>query len=68
MGQAVNLDQFLDVHVGVNLRRIEPCVTEHFLHIADIRAIFQHQCRHCMAEQMAAATLTDTALLDVAMN
>ena len=43
----------------INLRGVEPDMTEHSLDVANVRASFEHQRRHGMAEDVACARLAD---------
>ena len=51
--------------VRVNLRCVEPCMTEHLLYEADVRAALQHQRGHRVAEEMASAMLADSGRFHV---
>ena len=39
----------------INLRGVEPDMTEHSLDVANVRASFEHQRRHGMAEDVTCA-------------
>ncbi len=43
----------------INLRGVEPDMTEHSLDVANVRASFEHQRRHGMAEDVARPALAD---------
>ena len=49
---------------GVDLGRLELGVAEHLLDEADVGAALEHQRRHGVAEEMAAAGLVDAGGLD----
>src|ERR1035438_9022303 len=51
--------------VRVNLRCVEPRMTEHLLYEADVRAAFEHQRCHRVAEEMTSAMLADSGRFDV---
>lgn len=55
----VDLLQLADRNMCVDLCGVEPHVAEHGLNVADVRASFDHQCRHRMAEDVARAVLAD---------
>lgn len=65
MGGAVDLLKLANGHVRVDLRGLQIGVPEHSLNEADVRAAFQHQRGHGVAEQMARALLADIGLLHV---
>ncbi len=56
MTARVNVGEIPDVDVGVNLGRVEAGVSEHFLHIADVRAAQVH--RGCTGMTERADTMT----------
>jgi hypothetical protein len=53
MTARVNVGEFPDIYVGVNLGRVETGVSEHFLHIADVRAAQVHRGCTRMTKGMA---------------
>ena len=60
----VDIFEFLDADLRVNLFSRQQSVPEHLLDVADIRAVLQHQCRHGMPEDMRRAFLADFGSLD----
>lgn len=59
MGLPVDLFEGLVAHLGIDLGGTEVTVAQHFLDMADIRAIIQHVGGHGVAEQVAATGLAD---------
>jgi hypothetical protein len=55
----VDLFQHTDRNVRIDLRGIEPYVAKHRLDVANVRAAFEHQRRHGMAEDVTCSTLAD---------
>lgn len=65
MGGGVDLPQFLDTDLGVNLGGGQVAVAQHHLDKADIRAIIQHMGGHGVAEQVAGFRLVDLGVVQV---
>ena len=57
MTARVDCGEFPDVDVGVNLGRVEPGVTEHFLNVADVRAAPVHGRGTRMSERVDTMTV-----------
>ena len=60
----VDLAEFLDVDVGVNLGRFHPGVAEHFLHVADVGTAAVHVGGARMSPEMAGAGFVDAAAFE----
>ena len=59
MVAGVDLPEGLDADMGVNLRGVEAGVAEHFLDVADVRAVLMHVGGAGVAEQVRRAGLAD---------
>ena len=68
MGGAVDLFQFGDRDLGINLRRFQGSMTQHHLDVTDVRPVFQHRRCHTVTEQMATATLAEVSASHVVPN
>ncbi len=61
----MNLFQFADADLCVDLRGLQLGMTEHGLDEADVGSVLQHQRGHRVTEQMARATFADVGRIDV---
>lgn len=65
MGGGVDLLEFSDADLGIDLRRRELGMAEHLLDEPDICPTLQHERGHGVTEQMAGTTLPDFGGVDV---
>ena len=63
---AVSFQQLTQGRAGVDLRCVGFFVTQDDLDRRQVGTVFVHQCRHCMAKDVACARFIDTCRLDVA--
>ena len=68
MTEAVNFDELLDVHVGVNLGRVQSRVAEHLLDVTEIGAVLQHERCHRVPEHVARTDFADAGFFHVVMH
>ena len=65
MRGAVHFQEFAKAGSCVDLRRVELLVTENRLQVTQVRTVFQHQSRHCMAKDVTSAWLADFHRLEL---
>ena len=61
----VNLLQHADRNMRVDLSGVEPHVAQDRLNEANVRAAFERQCRHSMAEDVTRPAFADPSGLDI---
>jgi len=57
--------QSVDADPGVSLRGLQPRMTEHFGHVADIGPAFEHECRHGVTKEVTTPSFLNASLSDV---
>lgn len=60
--------QFIDAHMGIDLRGREITVTQHHLDKAQTRPIIQHVRGHSMAEQVTHAGFIDLGMVQIPLH
>ena len=55
----MNLFEFVDRDLSVNLCRFKRSMTEHHLNVADVCAVLEHGRGHGVTEQMTTASLSN---------
>lgn len=58
----MDLFELPDRHLRVDLRRVQPRMSEHLLDEPDVGPVFEHQYRHGVPEQVASAALSRLAI------
>ncbi len=58
----MGLSELPDRDLRLYLRGLDVGVAQHFLDEADVGTVFEHQCRHGVAEQVARSALAGFAI------